>query len=262
MMKSVKKTLIVVQARTGSRRLPGKIMMPLAGKPLLIRMIERISLIKTPAEIVVATTNEPDDDSVVKLCKENGINIFRGSTNDLLERHYKAGIQYDADIIVKIPSDCPLISSDVIDKVLDYYFENEEKYDFVSNLHPASYPDGNDVEIMPMQILEQAFKEADKDFEREHTTPFIWERPERFRIGNVKMDGSVDLSKTFRFTIDHKEDYNFIRRVYDELHEKKSNFDLEDILDLLKEKPEIKKINEMHAGEYWYKNHPGELRTI
>ncbi len=261
-MKHTGKILIVVQARRGSARLPDKILLPLAGKPLLIRMLERIASVKTPVNVIVATTNETEDDAVAELCNENNIDHMRGSTTDLLDRHYKAGLEKGADTVVKIPSDCPLICPEVIDAVLKYFIENENKFDFVSNLHPATHPDGNDVEIIPMNILEKAWKEAGKDFEREHTTPFIWERPERFRIGNVEWETGLDLSKSYRFTIDYKEDYDFIKRVYDELYHEKKIFTLCDIMMLLDKKPEIRQINQMHAGEYWYKNHPGELKTI
>ena len=132
----------------------------------------------------------------VDVCRENKINFFRGHPLDLLDRHYKAALEYKADVVVKIPSDCPLICPDVIDNVLDYYIENKSKFDFVSNLHPATHPDGNDVEVIPVEILKAAWEEAKQDFEREHTTPFIWDHPERFRIGNVEWETGLDFSKS------------------------------------------------------------------
>jgi len=231
-----------------------KIMYPLSGKPLLIRMFERVRSSKIKKEIVVATTTDIDDDKVVEICKENNINYFRGHPTDLLDRHYKAGLEFNADVVVKIPSDCPLICPNVIDEVLNFYLDHRNEYDFVSNLHPATFPDGNDVEIMPINILETAWKEADKDYEREHTTPFIRERPDRFRTGNVEWETGLNFADTHRFTIDYKEDYEFIKKVYDELYNENNNFTLCDIMKLLDNKPEIRKINEMYAGENWYKN--------
>ncbi len=254
--------LIVIQARKGSSRLQNKILLPLAEKPLLVRMYERVASSISKKEIVVATTIYDDDDEVEELCRSNNINIFRGHPTDLLDRHYKAALKYKADIVVKIPSDCPLICPNVIDQVLEYYKKNEKKFDFVSNLHPATFPDGNDVEVINFKTLEKAWKEAEKDFEREHTTPFIWERPERFRIGNVKWETGLDFSMSHRFTIDYKEDYEFIKRIYDELYTENEIFTLCDIMMLLDRKPEIKKINEMYAGVNWYRNHLGELKTI
>jgi len=257
-----KKIIIVTQARTGSTRLPGKIMMPLAGEPLLVRMVERIDFSQTPSTIVVATTYEPEDDKLEKVCSHYGFNCYRGHPTNLLERHYKAGVEYDADIVVKIPSDVPLIDPRIIDKVLRFYLENEDKYDFVSNLHPATYPDGNDVEVIPMNVLKTAYNEAKLPMEREHTTPFIWENPERFRIGNVELESGKDYSMSHRFTIDYPEDYEFIKRVYDELYEKNPQFGLDDILKLLNEKPEIMELNKKYAGVNWYRNHLNELKTV
>ncbi len=240
--------------------MPDKVLLPLAGKPLLIRMIERVEAVKTQIEIIVATTTEEADDSIIELCKIHGIKYFRGHSTDLLDRHYKAGIEFGADTIVKIPSDCPLISPGIVDDVLKFYYENN--FDFVSNLHPATYPDGNDIEVMPMKILEIAWRQAEKSFEREHTTPYIWERPDKFRIGNVDWNTGLNFSMSHRFTIDYIEDYEFIKRVYDELFDDKRIFTLCDIMKLLEKKPELMKINAMHAGKYWYRDYMDELKTI
>ena len=261
-MNQLPKIVTVIQTRMGSSRLPGKVLLPLVDKPLLLRMYERVSFAKFAGEIVVALTNEELDDQLALLCQKNKINCFRGSKLDLLDRHYKAAKKKAAELVIKIPSDCPLIDPHVIDKVILYYINNREKFDFVSNLHPPSYPDGNDVEIINFETLETAWINAKKDFEREHTTPFIWENPEKFRIGNVVWETGLDYSMTHRFTIDYKEDYEFIKRVYDELYPKNNRFGLNDILKLLEDKPELKKINNMYAGVNWYRNHINELKTI
>ena len=172
----MKKIVTVIQARSGSSRLPGKVSKEILGKTLLVRMIERIQVASLTGTIVVATTLDAEDDSIENICKENSILCYRGSSLDLLDRHYHVAKLFDADAVVKIPSDCPLIDPQVIDKVLQYYLDHN--FDFVSNLHPATYPDGNDVEVMSFKTLETAWKEAQKDFEREHTTPYIWEHPE------------------------------------------------------------------------------------
>ncbi|MBT8379807.1 MAG: glycosyltransferase family protein [Ignavibacteria bacterium] len=256
------KILTVIQARMGSKRLPGKVLLPLSGKPLLLRMYERVEAAKNAGEIVMAVTKEKIDDEIVKLCEKNNLNYFRGHTNDLLDRHYEAAIKFNADVVVKIPSDCPLIEPAIIDKVLISYIENRNKFDFVSNLHPATYPDGNDVEVISFDVLEEAWHKAEKSLEREHTTPYIWENPDKFRIGNVTWETGFDYSMTHRFTIDYKEDYDFVKTVFDQLYQIKSMFTLNDILKLLEERPEIKKINEKYAGVNWYRNHLKELKTI
>ena len=256
------KTITIIQARIGSTRFPGKVMMPLAGKPLLYRMYERVAASKLAGDIVIATTEENSDFPIIQLCKENNIKYFRGHSTDLLDRHYRAAKKFNADIVIKIPSDCPLIDPGIIDKVIKYYFDKDDKYHFVSNLHPPSYPDGNDVEIMAMKSLEDAWQNAKLPLEREHTTPFFWEHPDKFRIGNVRWDTGLDFSMTHRFTIDYKEDYEFIKTVYDELYSENKMFTLDDILILLNDKPEIKSINEKDVGVNWYRNHLDELKTI
>lgn len=252
----------VVQTRCGSSRLPGKVLMPLAGKPLFVRQVERVKAAKLSGTVVVATTTEAVDDPIAEVCRQEGIPCFRGDALDLLDRHYKAALQYNGNIVIKIPSDCPLIDPQIIDKVIGFYLANRHQYDFVSNLHPATYPDGNDVEIMSMPLLEEAWKNATKNFEREHTTPWFWEQPERYRIGNVTMEGGKDYSMLHRWTIDYKEDYLFIKAVFEELYPLNPLFSCLDIIHLLKNRGDIYQINHKLAGVNWYRNHLDELKTV
>jgi spore coat polysaccharide biosynthesis protein SpsF len=252
--------LTVIQARIASTRLPGKVMLPLNGKPLLIRVYERIISAELPGTVIVATSTDRNDDPIESLCQSEGLEVFRGHSTDLLDRHYRAGLKYDAEALVKIPSDCPLISPSVIRKVISYYLENNKSYDYVSNLHPATYPDGNDVEVMKFSSLETAWKYAVRDFEREHTTPFLWENKGRFNIGNVEWEKGLNYSMTHRFTIDYPEDYEFIRKVYEYFGS--SRFELEDILLLLEQKPELAEINQKYNGVNWYRHHLNDLTTI
>lgn len=257
------KTLVVIQARTGSSRLPGKILMPLAGAPLLARMVERVRAAKTPFEIVIATTTDAADDAVQSLASTIGAPCFRGHPTDLLDRHVQAARVANADVVVKIPSDCPLIDPAVIDRVLGVWNAKRGEVDFVSNLHPATYPDGNDVEVMSMAALEVAWHEAKKPHEREHTTPFLWDQPERFRLANVEWETGRDLSMSHRFTIDYIEDYRFIAAVYDALYTKERPiFGLGDIVSLLDARPDIQRLNAAYAGVNWYRHHLGDLRTV
>jgi len=254
------KVLTVIQARTGSSRLPNKVMLSICGKPLLIRMAERVQKAKLSGKTVIATSTNKEDDPIEELCIKEGLDCFRGHPTDLLDRHYNAAVKYNATFIAKIPSDCPLIDPAIIDRVYNYFFEGH--FDFASNLHPATYPDGNDVEIFTAEALKTAWNEADKNFEREHTTPFFWERPERFKIGNIKWETGQNYSSSHRFTIDYEEDYIFIRTVFEELFHRNIDFNLHDILRLLEEKPYIKDINSRFAGKYWYENHLNELKNI
>lgn len=251
----------VIQTRMSSTRLPGKVMLPILGKPLLIRMLERVQSAKLTGDLIVATSINNDDDEIEKLCDQNNITCFRGHLTDLLDRHYQVAVKFRADAVVKIPSDCPLIDPRVIDRVIQHYIDSEE-FDFVSNLHPATYPDGNDVEIMSFASLECAWKDAAKDYEREHTTPFIWEHRDVFNVGNVLWETGLDYSTSHRWTIDYPEDYEFIRKIFEELYPSNPVFSLNDILDLLKCKPGIAEINSRYLGRYWYENHLDELTHI
>ena len=179
--------ITVIQTRRGSSRLPGKVMLPLAGKPLFVRQAERVFASQLAGTVIIATTTEHADDIIEEICIEEKLECFRGSAEDLLDRHFQTALKYQADIVIKIPSDCPLIDPAIIDRVIQFYLTHKNDYDFVSNLHPATYPDGNDVEVMPFEVLKEAWQKADKQFEREHTTPYIWEHKERFSIGNVLM---------------------------------------------------------------------------
>jgi spore coat polysaccharide biosynthesis protein SpsF len=256
-------TVIIVQARTGSSRLPNKVMLPVGGRPLLQRMLERVTAASTPSTVVVATTMDSADIPVVQLCGSLTIPCYKGHPTDLLDRHYQAARPYRPDVVVKIPSDCPLIDPAVIDRVLTFYRDHQHDFDFVSNLHPATYPDGNDVEVIPFPILEEAWRNAWKNFEREHTTPFIWERPQRFRIGNVAWETGLDYSMTHRWTIDYPEDYQFITAVYEQLSPDGSSlFTLNDILELLAARPDIHRINARYAGVNWYRHHLNDLTTV
>lgn len=255
--------IIVIQARMKSTRLPDKIMFPLCGQPLLVRLVERVSKATYATRVVVATTTQEEDKPIAELCKQHELDCFRGHPLDLLDRHYAAAIHYQADTVVKIPSDCPLIDPHVIDRVIGQYYKHLGEFDYVSNLHPATYPDGNDVEVMSIDALEYAWKHASRPLEREHTTPYLWENPSLFKIGNVVMENGADYSMTHRWTIDYHEDYEFIRQVYEALYPVNPDFTLNDILHLLeRERPGLKFINEKFAGVNWYRHHLDDLRTI
>jgi spore coat polysaccharide biosynthesis protein SpsF len=256
------RVVTVIQARAGSTRLPGKVLLPLLGKPLLLRIVERVQAAKLAGTLVVATSSDVADDTIEALCRAGGLLCFRGHPTDLLDRHYRVARQFGAEAVVKIPSDCPLIDPAVVDRVLEVYLRNCSEYDYVSNLHPASYPDGNDVEVMRMAALEEAWAMARRGFEREHTTPFLWENPARFHLANVAWEAGLDLSMTHRWTIDYKEDYQFILAVYEALYPTNPLFGLADILGLLESRPELPAINARYAGVNWYRHHLGELRTV
>jgi spore coat polysaccharide biosynthesis protein SpsF len=254
--------VVIVQARTQSTRLPEKIFKPILGKAVLTLQMERVLAAELPNKVVIATTTDASDYPIVSLCKRSNYDFICGHPMDLLDRHYQASKHFNADIVVKIPSDCPLIDPKIIDKVIGYYLDNSNDFDFVSNLHPATYPDGNDVEVMSFNVLEKAWRAAKADYEREHTTPYIWDNPNKFRVGNVLWESGLDYSMTHRFTIDYLEDYFFVKAVYQELYPINKLFTLEDILYLLNNRSDIYKINLKYAGVNWYRHHLDDLRTV
>lgn len=252
--------ITIVQARMSSTRLPGKVMKTILGKTVLELQLERMSRSNLCGKIIVATSTNYNDDKIEEFCQANHIACFRGNENDLLDRHYQCAKFYQADVVAKIPSDCPLIDHRIIDQVFQQYYTHP--VDYLSNLHPASHPDGNDVEIFSFQALEKAHKEAKRPLEREHTTPYFWENPDKFSINNFQWEKERDLSMSHRFTIDYEEDFLFIQRIYEELYPTNNDFSLDDILQLLEKKPDIYLINSNYAGVNWYRNHIDELKTI
>lgn len=247
---------ILIQARMGSTRLPGKVLESVGGIPLLLRTYNRVRLSKLAQNVVIISSTEKKDDVIEELCIQNDIQIFRGSENDLLDRHYQAALELKSDYVFKIPSDCPFSDPAIIDTVLGM----ASSFDYVSNYHPPTFPDGLDVEGAKFELLEEAWRSATKKFEREHTFPFIWDNPDRFTIGNLNNElGNMFLSH--RWTLDYPEDLEFVKRVYREF-DYDELFGLTDILALLESKPEIKEINNMYNGVNWYRNEINNLKTV
>jgi spore coat polysaccharide biosynthesis protein SpsF len=252
--------VVVIQARTGSTRLPGKVLLPAAGAPLLQRMLERVTAARTPSEVVVATTMDPADEAVIEIARKCGVRAVRGHATDLLDRHVRAVHGTAADYVVKIPSDCPLIDPETIDCVIGRALASN--VDFVSNLHPPTWPDGFDVEVMTRAALETAWHDAKRPHEREHTTPFIWDNPDRFRCRNVCWDSGFDYSKRYRLTLDYPEDYAVIRGVYEDLWAPRRLFTLPEIIAVLESRPALRAHNARHIGTAWYRRHLHELKTM
>jgi spore coat polysaccharide biosynthesis protein SpsF len=234
------KTVIIVQARMGSTRLPGKVMKTVLGKTLLEYLFERLWRVRRADLFMVATTTNPHDAVIVEHCRHLGVPVICGSEDDVLARYYRAATIQQADIIVRITADCPLIDPAVIDKAIKFFHENIGRYEYVSNTLKQSYPYGMAVEVFSFGLLEQAYREARKETEREHVTPFFYTRPERFRIGQFVNE--VDLSH-HRWTVDTQEDFELIRLIIEELYIANLTFGLDDILKCLEEHPAWTEIN-------------------
>lgn len=227
----------------GSTRLPGKVMKSILGKTILIHGLERIKKMKTINGIVVATTTLDEDDIIVDTVKnyDTTIGIYRGSSEDVLDRYYKAARKFKVDMIIRITSDCPLIDPEISDIVVKTFLNN--KYDYCCNNMPRTYPLGLDTEIFSIEALEKAWKEA-PSFEKEHVTEYIINNPDKFKSINIR--NGKDLSN-LRWTIDYIEDFIFIKEIYERLYSKDKIFYMDDVLELLKKEPYLTEINKKYV---------------
>ena len=222
-----------------STRLPGKVLLPLAGEPMLVRLLERLRRVQRADGIVIATTINASDDPIASLCAQQGVPCHRGSELDVLSRYADAARLHAADVVVRITSDCPLIDPALIDQLIAVYEEGDS--DYVSNMLPPTWPYGMAVEVFSATALAQAHAEATQDAEREHVTPFIYWHPQRYRLRNVA--SPVALSH-HRWTVDTPEDYELVRRLFDHLLPTNPHFTQADVLALLDAHPDWIAINQ------------------
>lgn len=230
----------IIQARTGSTRLPRKVLLEVCGLSLLEHEILRVKRASLLDKIVVATTDKKQDDPIALIAKKSGVEIFRGNENDVLDRYYRAAIKFKAETIVRLTGDCPLLDPKIIDKVIKYYFDNREKFDYVSNVRPGTYPDGMDVEVFSFKALKKSWLEAKLYSEREGVCAYIGNNRKIFRVGNVF--NKKDLSY-LRLTIDEGADWRLISQIFCLLYPKNEQFGLNEILSLLKKRPDLIKLN-------------------
>ena len=228
----------VLQARTSSTRLPGKVMLPLLGVPMLFRQIERMRQAQSLDEVIVATSTEPDDDIIAVQCERAGARCSRGSLEDVLDRCYRAIDPTPATVVVRATGDCPLICPEIIDAVVA--FRERGIFDYASNSHEASFPDGLDVEAMTRGSLTAAWQHAVLPSEREHVTAYIWKHPELFRIGSYR--SSIDYS-AYRWTVDEPSDYALVSAIFERLYPANPRFRMADVLRLLQSEPGLAQLN-------------------
>ena len=207
------KVVAIVQARMASTRLPGKVLADIGGEPMLVREVERAQRAATVDELVVATSTEREDEQIATLCIERGYTCYRGSSLDLLDRLYQAARAHQAQIVVRLTGDCPLIDPDLIDQTVTAFLEAEPPVDFAANRLPddKTFPVGTDTEVCTFSALERAWREADEPHHREHVMPYLYEVPGQFRTLHVRSD--QDYSR-YRWTVDSPEDLELVRQVY------------------------------------------------
>ena len=235
-----KKILCVIQARTGSTRLPGKVLFPIKNKPMIAHTIDRLKKSKRIDQIVLATTNLAEDRVLLDLATTLKVESFAGSENDVLDRFYQAGKRYPADVIVRCTGDCPVIDWQVTDRVIDQHLKHGN--DYTSNTVTRSYPRGLDTEVIQFKALERSAKEAKLLHEREHVTPYLYQHPEFFSIEQVEAEKNR-WQPDLRLTVDTQEDFDFMVKIFDFLYDQNPFFLVDDILSLINQKPQLKEIN-------------------
>jgi len=257
------RTLAIIQARMGSSRLPGKVLLDIGGEPMLVRVAERARRAATLSGVMVATTDDPSDDLVVKLCRERGYAVYRGSAQDVLDRYHQSAHGQNADVVVRLTGDCPVIDPLVIDRTVEAFFGKvkpldevlshrgsladpppaEGPFDFAANRLPPpfhrTYPIGLDVEVCSASVLDYAWKHATEKHQREHVMPYLYDMDGRFNV--LLVNHESDLG-SLRWTVDTAEDLELLRRVYAHFGNH-DDFSWLDVLDLWKKKPGLFDVN-------------------
>src|SRR3989338_9805451 len=252
-------TGVLIQARMSSTRLPGKVLFPINGRPMLSYMLERVSAVKKMNKPILITSVDSTDEPITALCRESNVLCYRGSLDDVLDRYYQAALEFKIDIIVRLTGDCPLIDPQMIDKMIDIYIEG--KHDYIANTVPpkGTVPEGMDIEVFSFRGLKQAWLEANKPSEREHVTFYFWKNPELFSV--FRYDLNKDLSQ-YRLTVDYPEDFAVVSSVINHLYPKNPLFTMEDIIDFLRKNPNIHKLNmNIKPNQGWQSAYEKDKKT-
>ena len=241
--------LAILQARMSSSRLPGKVLKPVLGEPMILRQIERIRQSRRIGRLVMATSTDPSDDVLVEVCEKQGVECARGCLEDVLDRFYQVARKTAPEHVVRLTGDCPLLDPDVMNDVIAFHLAGQ--FDYTSNaLDELTFPNGLDVEALRFRCLEQAWREARLPSEREHVTPYLYNHRDLFRMGDYR--GERDLSH-MRWTVDEPEDLDFVQRVYQALYPANPRFRMREILALIEREPALARINSRFERDEGYK---------
>ena len=235
--KKMKKDIkVIIQARMSSTRLPGKVLKEVVGRPLLDYMVERVNQSRLINQTIIATTISSEDDKISQWCRKQSVAFYQGDENDVLGRYYQAAKKFQASIIVRLTSDCPLIDSRVIDEVVQAYLDRPG-VEFVSNTVPLPYryPDGMDVEVFDMDTLTKAHKEARLPSEREHVTFYMWKTG---KFSTFRLDPCEDISQ-YRFCADYPQDFEVIKEVLNRLYPDNPRFSMYELIDFMEKNPKL-----------------------
>ena len=234
------KVVATIEARMAASRLPGKVMRGLMGRPVLHRVVERISQAKSVDEVVVATSINPGDDVIAGYCRVNGISYYRGSEDDVLERVVEAAVEFGGEVIVQLGADNPFYDPDIIDHLVDIYRNGD--FDYVCNDLELTYPNGVEVHVVSLETLKSVVARTNDRLDHEDVVRYIWEHPEQYRIKNVSAPKEL-CAPDVRLTLDYEEDYAVIVKVFEALYPENPDFRTGDILDYLASHPDVKDIN-------------------
>ncbi len=230
----------IVQARIGSTRLPGKVMLNLDEKnPVLHYVLEQLRSCKLIDKIIVATTTLDEDNVIENFADTMDVDVFRGSSSDVLDRYYQCAKKFSIDTIIRITADNPLIDPTIVDDLIKKFTSNS--YDYLTNAYVRTFPYGTEVEIFSFKALEKAWKNATKPSEREHVTPYFYNNPDNFKIFNVEYSKNIS---NLRWTIDRKNDLSLVKSIISKI--KKRPILMNDILNLFSKEPELFEINRNH----------------
>lgn len=236
----VKKVGAILQARMGSSRLPGKVLMPLPydkGIPLIGQIISRVQKAKTLSEVIVATSTQELNDEIVPVVQKFGAKVFRGDEDDVLSRFYFAAKESGLDVIVRLTGDNPFICSETIDEIVEFHLSKGADYSVTRDL-----PLGTNIEVVDFKSLERAFHDSTFAGDREHVTTYVWKNPNIFKVAELKF-GNAFSGALPRLTVDFLSDYAMACKIYEELYDQKPDFGLKDVAELLSKKPWIAFIN-------------------
>lgn len=241
--------LAIVQARMGSQRFPGKMLKLLAGRPVIEWTVQRAQQAKRIEQVVIATSLRSEDDQLVDWCSRHGIATFRGSESDVLDRFYQCAKFYEADYVVRLTGDCPLLDPRLIDRVIDLCL-HDDSIDYASNVEPMTYPEGMSVEVMPVRALECAWHESSLPSHREHVTPFLRFHADRFKHAVLLAQPSL---QHYRFTVDYEADLEAIECLIGQLQVQGApdDFSLDDVLQVIDSHPEIARVLNAKARDLW-----------
>ncbi len=239
-----KKIGAIIQARMGSSRLPEKVLTYLdKNERVLDLLIKRLKLSRYLNVIIIATTSNIEDLSIIKAAKTHKVSYFVGSENNVLKRYYKAAKEFELDIVIRITSDCPFIDPKILDEMIDFYLKN--RFDYIKNIaESTNFPRGFDIEIFSFNTLEKVFSLASNKAEKEHVTYFIYNHPEIFKIHNFNIK-NLKKFKNLRLTIDEKDDLIMVKEVYKRLKKMKKaiDFTIFDIINIIEKEPDLMEIN-------------------